>query len=47
MPIQDMMNLDKYIDAIERKVIPDMRRHFLVVAENSNRIFPRAFHLKS
>jgi len=26
MPIEDMMNLYKYIDVIERKAIPDMRK---------------------
>jgi len=29
MPIEGMMNLCKYIDAIERKAIPDMRKAFL------------------
>jgi len=28
MPIEGMMNLYKYIDVIERKVIPDMRKAF-------------------
>jgi len=28
MPIEGMMNLCKYIDVIERKAIPDMRKAF-------------------
>jgi len=28
MPIEGMMNLYKYIDVIERKAIPDMRKAF-------------------
>ena len=28
MPIESMMNLCKYIEVIERKVIPDMRKAF-------------------
>jgi len=28
MPIEGMMNLHRYIDVIERKVIPDMRKAF-------------------
>ena len=28
MPIEVMMSLDKYIDEVENKVIPDMRRAF-------------------
>ena len=41
-----MMNPDKNIDIIERKVIPDTRRHFLTVEEYSNSFLPRFFHLK-
>jgi len=46
MPIEGMMNLYKYIDAIERKSIPDMRKAFPDGGRNSNRILPRIFHLK-
>jgi len=46
MSIEGMMNLYKYFDVIERKAIPDMRKHFLMVEENSNRILSRVFHLK-
>jgi len=28
MPIEGMVNLHKYIDVIERKAIPDMRKAF-------------------
>ena len=28
MPIEDIMSLDKYIDMIENKLIPDMRSAF-------------------
>jgi len=28
MPIEGMMNSDKYIDVTERKIIPNMRRAF-------------------
>jgi len=37
MPIEGIMNLYKYIDVIERKVIPDMRKAFLDGGGNSNR----------
>jgi len=38
MPIEGMINSDKHIDVIERKVIPDMRRAF----PGSGGIFPKA-----
>jgi len=46
MSTEYMMNPDKNIDIIERKVIPDTRRHFLTVEEYSNSFLPRFFHLK-
>jgi len=46
MPIKGMMNLYKYIDVIERKAIPDMRKAFPDGGGNSNRILSCVFHLK-
>jgi len=40
------MNLEKYIDVIERNVIPNMRKALPDVKGYSNRIWPRFFHLK-
>jgi len=45
IPIECMMNSDKYIDVIEGKVIPDLRRE-LIAEEYSHRILPRVFCLK-
>ena len=47
MPIEGMMNLYKYIDVIERKVIPDMRKAFLDGGGNSNRYCLMSFIWKS
>jgi len=46
MPIEGMMNLYKYVDAIERKSIPDMRKAFPDGGGNSNRMLSLVFHLK-
>jgi len=46
MPIDDMINLHKYIDVIDRKSIPEKRKVFLMMEENSNRILSLVFHLK-
>jgi len=46
MPIEGMMNLYKYIDAIERKAIPDKRKAFPDGGGNSSRILSRVLHLK-
>jgi len=40
------MNSGKYIDVIERKGIPDMEGHFLMVEEYFNKILARVFRLK-
>jgi len=42
MPIEGMINLYKYIDVIERKAIPDMRKAFPDGGGNSNRILTRS-----
>jgi len=41
-----MMNLYKYVDAIERKSILDMRKAFPDGGGNSNRMLSLVFHLK-
>jgi len=46
MPMESRINLYKYIDVIERKAIPDMRKAFPDGGGNSNRILSRVFHLK-
>ena len=43
---EGMMNFYKYINVIERKAIPDMRRVHFLIEENCNRVLPRVFHLK-
>jgi len=40
MPIEGMMNLDKYIDVIERKAIPHMRKAFPDVGGKFQNIVP-------
>ena len=40
MPIEGMMNLYKYIDVIERKAIPDMRKAFPDRGEKFQDIVP-------
>jgi len=39
MPVEDMMSFDKYIGVIQRKVISDIRRAFLMVEEPCSRTF--------
>jgi len=46
MPIEGMMNLCKYIDVIERKVIPDMRKAFPDGGGKFQYSFDRVFRLK-
>ena len=46
VPIEHMMNSDKYIDVIEKKVIPDMRRAFPDDRGFSRRISPLVILLK-
>jgi len=46
IPIEGMMNLYKYIDANERKSIPDVRKAFPDGGGNSNRMFSLVFLLK-